>query len=105
MAMGASAWASMFVAIVLLWGTASWAIYRSLRDEDEKLELLDEQGEINTYSPQALTELRGWVESHPDDPLAGEARERYNDCVDILRRIDTTFYDWDQGEIESLEKL
>lgn len=100
-----AAWAAMGGAIAVLWGSATWALYRSLTDEDEKLELIERQGEIDTYSPQALAELREWVTAHPEDPLAGEARDRYNDCVEILRRVDETFYDWSESEIDSLEKL
>lgn len=100
-----AAWVSMIGAVAVLWGSAAWALYRSLTDEDEKLELIERQGEIDTYSPRALAELREWVTTHPEDPLAGEARERYNDCVAILRRVDETFYDWSESEIDSLEEL
>jgi hypothetical protein len=103
--LSASGWLVVLGAIAVLWVPAIWALYRSLSDEDRKLELLDEQGEIDTYSPGALAELREWVESNPEDPLAEEGRERYNDCVEILRRIDETFYDWSESEIDSLEKL
>ncbi|MGA9399466.1 hypothetical protein [Haladaptatus sp.] len=105
MALSTSTWIVMFGAIIVLWGTAVWALVRSLRDEDEKLELLDEQGEIDTYSPRSLTELREWIRANPGDKHADEARDRYNECVETLRRIDTTFYDWDRSEIDSLEKL
>ena len=107
MALPALTWVVMLGSIVVLWGTASWALVRSLRDEDYKLELLDAQGEIDTYSPTALTELRGWIEAHPDDEYEEIARERYNECVDVLRDLadGETFYDWTRSEIESLEKL
>jgi hypothetical protein len=103
--LSASGWLVMLGAIAVLWVPAVWALYRSLSDEDRKLALLDEQGEIDTYSPGALAELREWVESNPEDPLAEEGKERYNDCVEILRRVDETFYDWSESDIESLEKL
>ncbi|ODR82288.1 hypothetical protein BG842_21495 [Haladaptatus sp. W1] len=105
MALSTSAWVVMLGSIAVLWGTAVWALVRSLRDEDEKLELLNEQGEIDTYSPRSMTELREWIRENPDDKHASEARERYNECVETLRRIDTTFYDWNQSEIDSLERL
>ena len=105
LALSASGWVVMLGAIAVLWVPATWALYRSLTDEDRKLELLDQQGEIDTYSPRALSELREWIESNPEDPLAGEARERHNDCVEILRRVDGTFYDWSESEVQSLEKL
>ena len=105
MALSASVWVVMLGSIVVLWGMATWALIRSLRDEDEKLELLTEQGEIDTYSPRSLTELREWIQANHGDKHAEEARARYNECVEALRDIDTTFYDWDQAEIDSLEKL
>jgi hypothetical protein len=105
MALSTSAWVVMLGSIAVLWGTAVWALVRSLRDEDEKLELLNEQGEIDTYSPRSMTELREWIRDNPGDKHASEARDRYNECVETLRRIDTTFYDWSREEIDSLEKL
>lgn len=95
----------MFATIVVLWGAASWALVRTLRDEDRKLELLEEQGEIDTYSPESLRELRTWIEEHPDDPLAEEARAAYNDCIETLETIDESFYDWSTEEIGQLERL
>lgn len=105
MALSATGWIAMLGSISLLWIPAIWAFYRTLREEDRKIELLDKQGEIDTYSPEALMELREWIQTHPGDMYAPEARERYNECVEILREIDETFYDWDKSEIESLEKL
>ena len=98
-------WVVMIAIVVPLWGVATWALYRSLRDEERKLALLEEQGEIDTYSPQALAELEDWIRSNPNDPSVEEARQRYNECVEILQRVDETFYDWNEREIESLEKI
>src|SRR5699024_4518907 len=100
MALSAAAWIVMAGAIVLLWIPSLWALVRTLRDEDRKLDLLDEQGRIDTYSPAALAELREWIHANPDDEYAPEARERYNDCVETLREIDEPFYDWSDSEIE-----
>jgi ABC-type nickel/cobalt efflux system permease component RcnA len=105
MALSAAAWVVMIGSIALLWVPALWALFRTLRDEDRKLELLDEQGAIDTYSPEALAELRDWIRAHPDDEYAPEARERYNDCVETLRTIDEPFYDWSESEIEDLETI
>jgi hypothetical protein len=104
-AMTFAGWIAMAGAVAVLWGSATWTLYRSLTDEDEKLELIERQGEIDTYSPRALAELREWVTTHPEDPLADEGRERHNECIEILRRVDETFYQWTESEIESLEKL
>ncbi|USZ77983.1 hypothetical protein NGM07_20170 (plasmid) [Halorussus vallis] len=84
-------------------GSASVAIRRSLADEERKLRLVQRQGEIDTYSPKALADLRTWVEEHPADPYADEAKERHDECVETLRQLDEPFYDWSDDEIESLE--
>lgn len=105
MALSAAAWVVMVGSIALLWIPASWALFRTLRDEDRKLELLNEQSKIDTYSPQALEELREWIRSHPDDKYTPEARKRYNDCVETLRNIDEPFYDWSDAEIEELQTI
>ena len=105
MALALSAWVVMIASVVVLWGTAVWALVRSLRDEDRKLELLNAQGRIDTYSPRALAELREWIHDHPDDEFAPEARSRYNDCVETLRETDESFYDWSETEIERLELI
>ncbi len=105
MALEPITWTVMFATTALLWGVTSVALYRSLHDEDRKLELLERQDRIDSYSPRALAELRTWIESHPNDPLVDEGKRRYNDCVDALRDIDETFYDWSDEEIESLEKF
>ena len=41
-------WVTMVGVIAVLWGTAVWALYRSLSDEDEKLELIERQDEIDS---------------------------------------------------------
>jgi ABC-type nickel/cobalt efflux system permease component RcnA len=105
MPLSAAAWVVMVGSVALLWVPASWALFRTLRDEDKKLELLNDQGKIDTYSPQALGELRDWIRSHPDDEYAPEARKRYNECIETLREIDEPFYSWSDSEIEDLEKL
>ncbi|TYL37487.1 hypothetical protein CV102_16050 [Natronococcus pandeyae] len=91
--------------LLTFWGIASWALVRTLRQEGRKVELLEHQDRIDTYSPQALAELREWVEDNPDDPLADQARRQYNECVDVLEETDRHFYDWSREEIESLDRL
>jgi hypothetical protein len=105
MVLSALTWAVMIATIIALWGVTMWALYRSLHDEERKINLLDKQGEIDTYSPRALAELREWIQSNPNDPFAEQARQRHNECVEILQRVDERFYDWDEREIQSLEEL
>ena len=105
MALSLTTWVVMVAIIGILWGGATLTIRRSMRDEDHKLELINQQGKIDTYSPRALADLREWIENNPDDPYAEEARARYNDCVETLQEIDEPFYDWNDDEIASLETL
>jgi len=103
--MTAGGWVVLAVMVMVLWGAAVWALYRTLHDEDRKVELLDRQGRIDTYSPESLRELRAWIRENPDDPMVEEARDAYNDCVETLHEVDEPFYDWSEEEIEELEPL
>lgn len=105
MAFSTTTWLVMVAVIAVLWGGASVTIWRSMHDEERKLELIRAQGKIDTYSPAAMADLRRWIETNPGDPYSAEARERYNDCVETLQEIDQPFYDWDDEEIDTLEKL
>lgn len=98
-------WGVMFLAIVIIWGVAVWAMYRTLSDEEEKLQLIKTQGKIETYSPRGLTDLRSWIENNPGDPYYEEAVERHDECVEVLREIEEPFYDWSESEIEALKTI
>ncbi len=87
------------------WGIASWALVVTLRQEGQKVELLEHQDRIDTYSPKALEELRDWIENNPNDPLAERARQQYNSCVETLKETDRQFYDWSDEEIAKLDQL
>lgn len=105
MALSLTTWVVMLLMMTVLWGGATAAIRKSMHDEDRKLDLIEKQGEIDTYSPRAMDDLREWIQANPADPYAQEARERYNECVETLREIDEPFYDWSDEEIENLERL
>lgn len=105
MALAPITWAMMLSSIALLWGVGGWAMYRTLTDEDRKLELINRQGTIDTYSPRALAELRNWIENNPGDPYREEAIERHDECVENLRENEEPFYSWSEEEIESLERI
>ncbi|WP_248908656.1 hypothetical protein [Halocatena marina] len=100
-----SAWVVMLGAIVLLWGVAGWALYRTLTDEERKLDLIRDHGTIDTYSPRTMAELREWIEAHPDHPENETAKAAYNDCVETLHEIDTPFYEWSDEQRAELEQL
>ena len=104
-ALTAETWIGMGVAIVMFWGIASWAMIRTLRQEERKVSIVDRQGRMDTYSPAALEDLRAWIRTNPEDPDVEAAREQYNECVDTLKTADHRFYDWSDDEVESLERL
>ncbi len=105
MVLPASTIAVLLITMVALWGVGGWALVRSLGDEERKLELLERQETFDTYSPRVLSELREWINSHPDHPRVDDATTAYNDCVDRLTRIEETFYDWDETTVDDLERL
>lgn len=91
--------------LTAFWGVATWALVRTLRQEDRKVDLLDHQDRIDTYSPKALADLREWIDANPNDPLADDARRAYNECVETLRSVDRYYYDWSDDEIDDLERV
>jgi hypothetical protein len=105
MVLTASVLGMLAFTLFAFWGIAGWALVRTLDQEKRKVELLEEQDRLDTYSPQALTELREWIESNPNDPLADQARRQHNECVDVLKETDRHFYDWSREEIDSLDRL
>lgn len=105
MALSTLAWVTMGLSILILPGVATAILVRSMRSEDRKLELLERQDNIDSYSPRALEELREWIQTNPNDPYAPEARARYNECVRTLREIDEPYYDWSPEQIETLETI
>ncbi|MFB6273145.1 MAG: hypothetical protein ABEL51_09660 [Salinibacter sp.] len=100
-------WATMLFCVVAFFGVSIWALVYTLRQEEKKLALLEAEGGIDAYSPEALRELRAWIEAHPDPnaPDVQKAREYYNDCVDTLRTTDRHFYAWSPSDIERLDTL
>ncbi|MFC4438111.1 MULTISPECIES: hypothetical protein [Natrialbaceae] len=105
MAVSVDVLAMLAFTLVTFWGIAGWALVRTLRQEGRKVEILDQQDRMDTYSPAALAELREWIENNPNDPLADQARHQHNECVDVLEETDRHFYDWSREEIESLDRL
>jgi hypothetical protein len=100
-------WATMLFCMVAFFGVSIWALFYTLRQEDAKLALFETEGDLDSYSPRALHDLRRWVEAHPDPthPDVQTARSLYNDCVDTLKATDRHFYDWSAAEVERLDAL
>ncbi|MFC4248551.1 hypothetical protein ACFOZ7_16700 [Natribaculum luteum] len=105
MALSAGVLGMLAFTLLAFYGIAGWALVRTLRQESRKVEILEEQDRMDTYSPKALAELRDWIEDNPDDPLVDEARRRYNECVDTLETTDRHFYDWSDRETDRLEQI
>jgi hypothetical protein len=91
--------------LIAFQGVAGVALVVTLRQEGRKVELLEHQDRIDTYSPKALAELRDWIETNPEDPLAERARRQHNTCVETLRETDRRYYDWSDEEIADLEPV
>ncbi len=104
-AVTAETWIGIGVAVVMFWGIASWALVRTLRQEERKVSLLERQGGMDTYSPKALEELRTFIEENPEDPYVDDAKQKYNRCVENLRSVEEYYYDWSDAEVDALESL
>jgi len=100
-------WATMLFCVLAFFGVAIWALVYTLRQEEKKLALFETAGDLDTYSPRALRDLRRWIEAHPNPhaPDVEEARSLYNDCVETLKTTDRHFYRWSEAEIERLDTL
>jgi hypothetical protein len=100
-------WATMLFSIVAFFGVALWTLVYTLWQEEKKMDLVEAEGTLDTYSPTALRDLRTWVETHPNPqaPDVREARALYNDCVETLRTTDRHFYGWSEADINRLERI
>lgn len=100
-------WATMIFCVVAFFGVTLWILVYTLRQEDKKLALFKTEGDLDTYSPRALRDLRAWIEAHPnpDAPDVQEARAAHNDCVETLKTTDRHFYAWAEEDIEQLDTL
>ncbi len=100
-------WATMIFCVVAFFGVTLWTLLYTLRQEDKKLALFKTEGDLDTYSPRALRDLRAWIEAHPnpDVPDVRAARAAHNDCVETLKTTDQHFYGWTDEDIEELGTL
>lgn len=97
----------MILCIIVFFGASIWALVYTLRQEERKLELLQKQNEIDTYSPAALRDLRRWIEETPidSDPDVQLALEAYDKCVETLRESEHHFYGWSEDDIMTHKPL
>ena len=82
----------MILCIIVFFGASIWALVYTLRQEERKLELLQKQNEIDTYSPAALRDLRRWIEETPidSDPDVQLARRPTTSALRPYGKVSTT---------------
>ena len=100
-------WATMLFCVVAFFGVSIWTLVYTLRQEERKMALLNTERDLDTYSPGALSDLKDWIETHPNPahPDVEAARSAYNDCVDTLQATDRHFYAWSQADVDRLDTL
>lgn len=95
-------WVMMLFSAAVFFGGSLWMLVSSLRQEERKMRILEEEHTLDPYSPAALRDLRAWIDAHPDDPDIERARTRYRECVDALQQADRHVYDWTAADLSSL---
>ncbi len=98
-------WAMMIFTIIAFFGVSIFTLVYTLRQEEQKMDILKTEKRLDTLSPQALRDLRAWIQAHPDDPDVERARERYRECVEALESTDRHFYNWSADDIAHLEPV
>lgn len=92
--MSISAIVVMVASIIALWGVAVLALVYSMRQEDRKLVLLQEQGDFEPFSPAAQRDIEEWLRRHPDGQDADEMRELLDGQQRSLQWNSRQFYLW-----------
>ncbi|ALM51927.1 hypothetical protein [Halomonas huangheensis] len=92
--MSTSAIVVMVASIIALWGVAILALVYSMRQEDRKLVLLQEQGDFEPFSPAAQRDIEDWIRRHPEGQDADEMRELLDAQQRSLQRNSRQFYLW-----------
>lgn len=100
----ADVWAMMLFTILAFFGVAIWALVYSLRQEEQKMDILRSEGTLDTHSPRALRDLRDWIDAHPGDPDVDDAKDTYDNCVDVLQSTDRNFYNWSSADLQWVER-
>jgi hypothetical protein len=98
-------WAMMIFSVLVFFGVSICALVFTLRQEEQKMEILRAEDELDTHSPRALADLRAWIDTHADDADVDTARATYRNCVEALRSTNRHFYDWSADDINRLESL
>ncbi len=96
-------WVMIGFSILAFFVSSIGLLIYTLRREERKMRLLQEQEAIDTYAPAAIDDLRAWIDAHPDDPDIDDARAAYRDCVTALRTTERHVYDWSDAELAALD--
>ena len=101
----ADVWVMMLFSVAVFFGTSIWTLTYSLVQEERKMRILNAEGDLDPFSPGALTDLEHWIQAQPDPdaPSVQAGRQAYRECVEALRSTDTHFYDWSADDIQQLE--
>jgi hypothetical protein len=91
----------LFSAAVFFGGSIGMLVY-TLRQEERKMRILEDEHALDSYSPAALRDLQHWVDEHPDDPDVQVARTRHQECVDAVRNTNRHVYQWTDADRSTL---
>ncbi|USZ51193.1 hypothetical protein [Halomonas sp. DN3] len=87
----------MLISILSLWGVAALTMVYSMRQEERKLELLQQQEGFEPFSAKAQRDMERWLIRFPNGEQAEEMRglleEQRRSLVTNRRR----FYTWAAG--------
>lgn len=92
--MSLSAIIVMIASIAALWGVSTIALVHSMRQEDRKLALIQEQGSFEPFSPAAQRDIEEWLARHPKEDQAQEVRELLDHQNQTRRHNSRNFYHW-----------
>ncbi|WP_311946671.1 hypothetical protein [Halomonas piscis] len=94
--MSLSAIIVMICSIIALWGVASWSLVYSMRQEEKKLQLINEQGGFEPFSPRAADDLDRWIEKNGTDENIQEMKSIREEQRDAMRKYNRYYYDWNE---------
>lgn len=95
--MSLSAIIVMIASIIALWGVATVTLVHSMRQEDRKLELLQEQGDFEPFSPAAQHDMETWLSRHPEGEQAREMRALLEIQNQARHSNARHFYHWENS--------
>lgn len=86
----------MVLCILALWGVATTALIYSMRKEDLKLQLVQQQRGFEPFSPLAQRDLELWLRNNPHSEHVTEIQELLAYQKQALQKYPRHYYDWPQ---------